>query len=511
MLFIKLITCLFFVMVGLCSLEAQPPNIVFILTDDLGYGDLSCYNSESKIKTQHLDQMAAEGLRFTDAHSPSTVCTPSRYSLLTGRMAFRTGFKGVFGGIGGPCMIEKGRLTLQEMLQQKGYATACFGKWHMGMTFFDKKDGSEVEPIRGIETVKKIDFTRFIPDAPIHHGFDHFFGTVSCPTTSWMYAYVDGDRVPVPPDLNRIRDDQALPSHPYSHDCRAGLQAPDFEFEQVDMKFLEKSQAFLKQHVETHPKQPFFLFHSMQAVHLPSFPAPQFKGKSGAGPHGDFIYQLDHIVGELLKTLKELKVDETTLVMFSSDNGPEVPTSIAMRRDHQHNGARPWRGVKRDNWEGGHRVPMIARWPSVIKAGRLTDQPFCLTDVLATCASLVDADLSEHVVEDSFDFSELLKSEKQELEPIRPYLIHQTISLALSIRKGDWKYLDHKGSGGNGYNKDRLKPLDVEASHQDLPAQLYNLKRDPGERNNVINKYPEIAKALKQALEEIKNKKTTSL
>ena len=231
-----------------------------------------------------------------------------------------------------------------------------------------------------------MDFSRGIPDAPIHRGFDTFFGTACCPTTDWLYAFIEGDRVPVPPSMTRTRDNDKLPSHAYSHDCRAGLIAPDFDLEEVDLVFLERSQRFLREHVRQHPDQPFFLFHSMQAVHLPSFAADCFKGKSGAGPHGDFIHEMDWLVGELMKTLDELGVADNTMVMFGSDNGPEVPTVIAMRRDHLHDGARPWRGVKRDNWEGGHRTPFMVRWPGRVRAGATSDEPVSLTDIFATCA-----------------------------------------------------------------------------------------------------------------------------
>ena len=262
------------------------PNIVLILADDLGYGDVGCYNDQAKAPTPHLDKLATQGMRFTDAHSPSTVCTPTRYSLLTGRMAFRLNYRGVFTGVGGPCLIKEHRLTLPQMLSDAGYATAMFGKWHVGMTFFDKAG----RPINenGLAAVKRVDYSRPSPDAPIHRGFDQFFGTVCCPTTDWLYAYMDGDRIPLPP--TRIVDRSPLPKHPYSRDNRPGMIAEDFDLEEVDLVFLKKSQQFIRQHVKQHPQQPFFLFHSMQAVHLPSFPADQFKGKTQAGPHGDFIF-----------------------------------------------------------------------------------------------------------------------------------------------------------------------------------------------------------------------------
>ena len=476
------------------------PNIVLILADDLGYGDVACYNAESKVPTPHLDQMAASGLRFTDAHSPSTVCTPTRYSVLTGRMAFRTGYRGVFTGAGGPCLIEAERLTLPGMLQQHGYATAMFGKWHIGMTFFD----AEGQPINkgGVEAVKRIDYTKPIPDGPIHRGFDQFFGTVCCPTTDWLYAYVDGDRIPVPP--TGLLDKTNLPKHPYSRDNRRGMIAPDFDLEEVDMVFLEKSQQFLREHVEQHPQQPFFLFHSAQAVHLPSFPGKDHQGQTEAGPHGDFIHELDFVVGELTKTLEELGVAENTLVIFTSDNGPETLTTTQMRADHQHDGANPWRGMKRDNWEGGHRVPLIMRWPEKISPGTTTDETTCLTDLMATCATLVNAELPNNAAEDSFDLSPVLFGEEME-PPIREYTLHQTISLALAIRRGPWKYLDHKGSGGNNYNNDRLRDFALPNTAPDAPGQLYNLEDDPGETTNLYFDHPEIVRQLKAQLEEFKS------
>ena len=479
--------------------RARHPNIVVILADDLGYGDLGCYNPESKITTPNIDRLAAEGMLFTDAHSSSTVCTPTRYSLLTGRMAFRTGMRSVFSGVGGPCLIEESRLTLPGMLREAGYATAGFGKWHVGMTFFDEAG----QPINknGLEAVKRVDFSRSIPDAPIHRGFDHFFGTVSCPTTDWLYAFVDGDRIPVPP--TGVLDRGPLPDHPYSKDNRPGLIAPDFDLEEVDLLFLEKSVAFLETHVKKTPERPFFLYHSTQAVHLPSFAADAFKGKTDAGPHGDFIFELDWVVGELMRTLERLGVADDTLVIFSSDNGPEVPTAIAMRADHQHDGARPWRGMKRDQWEGGHRVPFIARWPGRVEAGTVSDQLLSLTDVMATCGAIVGTELPDDAAEDSFDLLPVLLGE-QGKEPVREFLLQQTISLALSIRSGRWKYLDHRGSGGNRYGAGtELEAYTLPDTDPDAPGQLYDLEADPGETQNLYSKHPAVASRLKGKLDEL--------
>jgi arylsulfatase A-like enzyme len=482
------------------SFATERPNILFILADDLGYGDVGCYNPESKVPTPHLDQLAKEGIRFTDAHSPSTVCTPTRYSILAGRMAFRLNYRGVFTGVGGPCLINPGRLTVASLLKQQGYATAMFGKWHVGLTAFDK----EGKPIHqnGLPAVRRIDYSRALKGGPVDHGFDHFFGTASCPTTDWLYAYIDGNNIPVPP--TQIVDRTPLPKHPYSRDNRPGMIAPGFDLEEVDMVFLDKSLKFLAQHAKESPEKPFFLFHSMQAVHLPSFAGDAFKGKTKAGPHGDFIFEMDHVVGELMEALKKYGMAENTLVVFSSDNGPEVPTSIAMRRDHKHDGARPWRGVKRDQWEGGHRVPFIARWPGRIKPGSTSGQTICLTDLMATAAAITEAKLPNNVAEDSYNILPALLGEDK---PIREYTLHQTMSLALAIRKGNWKYLDHKGSGGNNYNRGGewgMKQYALPEKAPKAPGQLYDLAKDPGETTNLYFEKPEMVEELKAKLEEAK-------
>ncbi len=485
----------------------QPPNILVILADDLGYGDIGVYNPESKVPTPNIDKLASQGMLFTDAHSPSTVCTPTRYSIMTGRMAFRTGMSGVFTGVDGPSLINPGRLTLAEMLRQSGYTTALMGKWHIGMTFLSAEgrpvheltpptsvDGDRTKT--GVWKVDQADFSKPIPDGPLSHGFDHFFGTVACPTTDWLYAFIDGDRVPNPP--TGLLDKTDLPKHPYSRDNRQGMHAPDFDLEEVDMTFLSKSVEFLENHVADSPNKPFFLFHSTQAVHLPSFAGDDFKGKTQAGPHGDFIFELDHVVGELMATLDRLGVADNTLVMFSSDNGPEVTSVYYMRSDHSHDGARPWRGVKRDQWEGGHRVPMLARWPGTIEPGSTADQTFCLTDIMATAAAIVGYDLPSDSAEDSFNFLPVLLGRTN---PIREYTLHQTIRLDLAIRQDNWKYLDHQGSGGNDYEaRENLRGYMLPDTAPDAPGQLYDLSADPGETTNLYYEQPDVVKELEAKL-----------
>jgi arylsulfatase A-like enzyme len=481
---------------------AQRPNILLILADDLGYGDVRCYNDQSRVATPNLDRLAREGMRFTDAHSPATVCTPTRYSLMTGQMAFRVPNGGtVFQGAGGPSLIAPGRLTLPAMLRKRGYATAAVGKWHVGLTFRDEAG----QPIHSgkPEEAKRIDFSRRVEGGPLDHGFDRFFGTACCPTTDWIYAFIDGDRVPVPPA--GPLDKSKLPKHPYANDCRPGLIAPDFPMEEVDLVFLERSREFLEQHVRETLGKPFFLYHAAQAVHLPSFAAPPFKGKSGAGPHGDFIHQLDWVVGELIGTLEKLGVADNTLVIFTSDNGPEVDSVIRMRADHGHDGARPWRGIKRDSWEGGHRVPFLVRWPGRVRPGTTSGQLTSLTDVMATLAAISGATLPDNAAEDSFNLLPVLSGEAD--APIRPYLLTQAFAgtRTLSIRRGPWKYLDHRGSGGNRYeNNPGLKPFMLPETAPDAPGQLYNLDEDPGETRNLYAERPDMVRELKVLLEQSK-------
>ncbi|TWU48650.1 Arylsulfatase [Rubripirellula tenax] len=499
--FVDLIGITIAVILGLLgsSVSADsPPNVVVILADDLGYGDVACYNPASRIPTPNIDRLARQGMRFTDAHSPCTVCTPTRYSLLTGQMAFRVPNGGrVFSGAGGPSLIASDRLTIPKLLRERDYATACVGKWHIGLTFYDT-DGKPIHS-GGPSDVERIDFSRRIDGGPLDCGFDQFFGTACCPTTDWLYAFIDGDRIPVVP-TGRL-DKSTLPKHPYAVDNRGGLRAPDFDLEAVDLKFLEKSQAFLRDHVRQSPDRPFFLFHSTQAVHLPSFPAPEFQGKTESGPHGDFIFELDHVVGELMKTLDELGVADNTLLIFTSDNGPEVPTVYHMRNDHDHDGARPWRGVKRDNWEGGHRVPMIARWPRKIAAESTSDDLVSLCDVFATVAEITEQPLPDDAAEDSFSLLSIFQG--RQTEPLRPYLLQQGFGGTrwLAIRSGKWKYLDHKGSGGNNYDKsDQLRQYALPDTAPDSDGQLYDLETDPGEVTNVASLYPDVADRLRKQL-----------
>jgi arylsulfatase A len=304
-------------------------------------------------------------------------------------------------------------------------------------------------------------------------------------------------------------DKTNLPKHPYAYDNRDGMIAPDYDLEELDMVFLKKSQDFLEEHIRKHPDKPFFILHSTAAVHLPSFASRKFKGMTKAGPHGDFIFEFDYIVGELMKTLKKLDVADNTIFIITSDNGAETTTVVNMRADYGHDGVRPWRGMKRDNWEGGHRIPFIVVWPGKVAPGSTCDQTICLTDIMATCAAITGSKLPDDSAEDSFSILPVLLG-KDNGKPVRSYTLHQTISLALGIRKGNWKYLDHKGSGGNDYSKGELLPYALPELAPTAPGQLYNLSSDSGERTNLYFKYPEVVHELKELLEYSKLKGRSS-
>jgi arylsulfatase A-like enzyme/Xaa-Pro aminopeptidase len=479
------------------------PYIVIILADDLGYGDVGVYNPKAAFPTPNLDKMASDGMLFTDAHSPATVCTPTRYSLQTGRMAFRTGYSSVFEGPGGPSLIEPTRLTIAGMLRESGYTTALYGKWHIGLTWVDS-DGRRIEG-QDVAAARRIDYelSTPLPDGPVHRGYDYFFGTPNCPTTDPLYVYIDQDQVPVP--ATGLLNKETLPDHPFAWDNDRGMVAPGYLFEEADLLFLEKSLGFMRDHRKRSPDAPFFLVLSTQAAHAPSFPAPEFKGRTSAGPHGDFIFELDAIVGRVLGALADLGIDDDTLVMFSSDNGPEVRNTVLMRENYDHDAARPWRGMKRDGWEGGHRVPFIARWPGRIAPGSVSDQTMTLTDVMATVASIVGVALPDDAAEDSYDMLPVLLGLQDEDEPVRPYTLTQSTRGQLQIRRGPWKYLDHRGSGGNNYARRERQRYQLPEREPGAPGQLYNLDDDPGETTNLYYKRPDIVKELQALLEETKS------
>lgn len=450
-----------------CPICAAPkPNILLILADDLGYGDLGCYNKQSKIPTPNLDRLTSEGMRFTDAHSPSSVCTPTRYALLTGRYCWRTSLKrGVLNGQS-PLLIEPNRPTLASFLKAQGYRTACIGKWHLGLG-----------------TTLFTNYSESISPGPNSLGFDYFFGTAASLDMP-PYGLIENDHfVTEPTEQIAASKHQREGGNGF---WRAGPIAPGFRHVDGLPILTRKAAEFLHRQTQG---QPFFLYFALPAPHTPWVPASEFVGKSKAGPYGDFVAQLDDTVGEILASLKESRLAQDTLVIFTSDNGAHWTPGDIRKYGHRANG--PLRGQKADIWEGGHRVPFIVRWPDHIKPRTRSDALICLIDIFPTIANLLEQPAS---TEDGLSFLAALKGAKS----ARDHLVHHSYDGTFAIRQGSWKLSPALGSHGFS------EPQTVEPTANGPLGQLYNLKSDVGETRNLWKKRPELVSRLHALLEACK-------
>ena len=488
------------------SMAQELPNIIIIYADDLGYGDLSCYNDQSAYKTPQLDKMAQEGVRFTDAHSPSTICSPSRYGLYSGQQIYRSTGRGggAFEGPGGPSYLKPGTLTIADMLRTRGYRTGVFGKWHVGLTWFDKNN----ERLGGgFENSLLIDYEKSTPliDGPNARGFDESFITPNCPTTDPLYVYIENGMVPIP--ASERHDPSSLPNlgGKWRWDNDAGWMSPGYNFMEADLLFFEKTRSFIRAHRENTPDKPFFAVLSTQIAHAPVLPAAEFNGTTDAGPRGDFVWELDALVGRVIDLMKELEIDDNTLIMFNADNGAEIMHVDWMRQDYEHDASGGWRGMKRDAWEGGHRVPFLVRWPGVFPQGLVSDQMTNTTDIFATIASLIGYKLKDEDARDSYDMLPAMLGIQDQNTSIRPYLLTQSFRGEFQIRQGNWKYLDHMGSGGNNYDSKPLKKYALPETAVDASGQLFNLSNDPGETTNLFFTEADKRKELQELLQELKS------
>ncbi len=474
--------------------RGQPPNIVFVMADDMGYGDVGCYNPESKIPTPNMDRLAREGIRFTDAHSPSAVCTPTRYGVLTGRYCWRTPLKSqVLYGYEPP-LIERNRLTVASLLKKNGYETACIGKWHLGLEWA-VKPGSDIDfskplPWKESENLtatgkdRFIDFTQDIEGGPVDLGFDYAFYTSGCSTVQPPYCFIEGKRtVGIPSERIDVEKMQARP----------GWMVPGWRQEDVDPTFTNKAVEFIEKHQTDRADSPFFLYFGLSAPHAPWLPPDFVKGKSSAGLRGDMVVLADWCVGKVLDALDRFNLSDDTLVIVTSDNGPRIGTHGA-RIVNNHRSSGRYRGYKSHIWEGGHRVPFIARWPGRIAPGTTSDELIGLTDLMATCAAIVGAALPENAAEDSFNILPALLGEHRD-RPIRDSIIHHSCWGVFAIRQGRWKLvLDTQGSGG------WVKPADDHPT-EGSPGQLYDMADDPYETTNLWDAHPEIVARLKRLLD----------
>ena len=460
---------------GLCQpLRAGDarPNIVFILADDMGYGDPHCFNAQSKIPTPNIDRLASQGMRFTDAHAAGAVCVPSRYALLTGRYPFRN--HGVTNPANG-ALIEPGRATIATVLRERGYATGMIGKWHEG---FDGGDHfNSAGPLRG---------------GPIDHGFDTFFGqhaSLDIPP----YFFIDQDHCVEIPTANIAAHSSPDWSPIQGAFWRGGKIAPSFKHVDVLPTYTRKAVEYLEARGKAGTSgKPFFFYIAFTAPHTPWLPMEQFRGKSMGGLYGDFVAQVDDAVGQVLSAIDRAGLADNTLVIFTSDNGPVwYPEDV---KKFGHSAAGPWRGMKGDIWEAGHRMPFIARWPGKIAAGSQCDQTICFTDMMATFASASGKPLAPSEGEDSYDLLPLMMGRKI-TGSLREATVMESSQGVLAIRQGDWKLIPHLGSGGF------TRPATVKPSPGGPIGQLYNLADDPGEMRNLYDREPQIVQRLKALLE----------
>jgi arylsulfatase A-like enzyme len=476
-----------------CTLAtaAERPNIVVILADDLGYGDVSCLNPQGKIQTPHMDRLAKAGVIFTDAHSSSSVCTPTRYGLLTGRYNWRSKLQsGVLGGLS-PRLIEPGRLTVASFLKQHGYHTACVGKWHLGMDWV-LQPGKEVNElnIESREQVWNVDFSKPIANGPNSVGFDEYYG-ISASLDMVPYTFIQNDRVVAVPTKDA---DFAMMLGRTGGKTRLGPAAEGFDATDV-LPMLER-QAVEYIHRRAKPAQegtPFFLYLPLASPHTPILPTPEWLGKSGLNPYADFVMQTDAAVGAVLDALEKHELTDNTLVLFTSDNGCSPQAKFDELLAKGHNPSHVFRGHKADIYEGGHRVPFVVRWPAKVAAGGTCDQLLCLNDLLATCAVVLDTQLPDSAGEDSVSFLPALLGQANSSP--REALVHHSINGSFAIRQGKWKLCLCPDSGGWS------APRPGQAPAGTPPVQLYDLSTDIGEQSNLAEKHPETVQRLTELLE----------
>lgn len=481
---------------------ARKPNIIYILTDDLGYGDISAYNPLSKIQTTYIDKLSSEGIRFTDAHSSASVCTPSRYGILTGRYCWRSQLPlGNLRGYG-RALIEPKRKTVATLLKENGYVTGVVGKWHLGLNWaikdghnkaFNEQDThvNEYGHVQDMNPIH-IDFTKKPEDGPLNHGFDYSYilpASLDMPP----YCFLENDSLTsIPSDYTSGNDLNTGYTDAF---WRPGIMAPGFQFDQVLPTINNKALEFIKNNAET--KQPFFLYFSLTAPHTPWMPSTEFINKASAGSYGDYVKMVDQVVGDVLKVIDKVDIKDNTLVIFTSDNGPYWTPALVEKYNHKAVGE--LRGMKGDIWEGGHRVPFIASWPGTIPSSTISSSLTTLTHLFATIADILNVAVNLDEAEDSYSILPILLG-KSDIVKEQEAIVHQSSKGFFSIRQGDWKLITKRGSGGFSvpqfYNPKEGEPK----------GQLYNLKDDIGESNNLYdvnyNKLPD----LNALLTKIKNK-----
>lgn len=453
-----------------CTEKQKQPNIIFILADDMGYGDVSYFDNNSKLKTENLDRMAQEGVVFTDAHSSSSVSTPTRYGILTGRYNWRSTLKNnVLYGYD-KALIPADRETMASMLRKNGYTTAGIGKWHLGWDWDNIDAGKD-----------KVDFSKPVQNGPTTRGFDYFYGF--CGSLDMApYVYIENDMPTSLPDRETVNEGK------YSW-WRKGPTGADFVHEEVLPNLVDRACNYIKEKAKA--DQPYFLYLPLPAPHTPILPTEEFRGKSGIGEYGDFVLMVDAMVGKVLQAVKESGEDGNTIVVFTTDNGCSPAAGIKEMEAQGHRPNSIYRGHKADLFDGGHRIPCILRWPEGTKPHEVR-QTVCLTDFYATFAAINGYKLMDSEGEDSYNLLPAIVSET-EIDPIREATVHHSIDGQFTIRQGDWKLLLSASSGGWS----APTPTDTLALDSLPPIQLYNMKDDPSETTNVEAEHPEIVSRLR--------------
>lgn len=453
-----------------CTEKQKQPNIIFILADDMGYGDVSYFDNNSKLKTENLDRMAQEGVVFTDAHSSSSVSTPTRYGILTGRYNWRSTLKNnVLYGYD-KALIPADRETMASMLRKNGYTTAGIGKWHLGWDWDNIDAGKD-----------NVDFSKPVQNGPTTRGFDYFYGF--CGSLDMApYVYIENDMPTSLPDRETVNEGK------YSW-WRKGPTGADFVHEEVLPNLVDRACNYIKEKAKA--DQPYFLYLPLPAPHTPILPTEEFRGKSGIGEYGDFVLMVDAMVGKVLQAVKESGEDGNTIVVFTTDNGCSPAAGIKEMEAQGHRPNSIYRGHKADLFDGGHRIPCILRWPEGTKPHEVR-QTVCLTDFYATFAAINGYKLMDSEGEDSYNLLPAIVSET-EIDPIREATVHHSIDGQFTIRQGDWKLLLSASSGGWS----APTPTDTLALDSLPPIQLYNMKDDPSETTNVEAEHPEIVSRLR--------------
>jgi arylsulfatase A-like enzyme len=458
------------------------PNVVIILADDLGIGDVSSYNENAAWKTPNVDRLAANGLSFTDAHTSAAICTPTRYGILTGRYNWRSTRKSGGGDGYSPPLIKNERMTIAELFRDNGYHTALIGKWHLGWDW-QYKGRSEIQ--YDDKTRREIDFGKAIRNGPEDHGFVHSFGTAAS-LSSPPFVWIENSRATsIPTKISVNYDEKAF--------WRKGPKADDFNHVDAITTITDRSVEYIEK--QAGGEQPFFLYVALTAPHAPIIPTTEFIGKSNSSAYGDFVLLVDHVVGQIVDAIRGDDRLENTLLFFTSDNGqsPRADFDDDELPLAGHNGSYIYRGKKFDIFEGGHRVPFIATWPGRIKKGSRSDETISTVDFMATCAEILDVSLGDNTAEDSYSILPLLEG-KRVSKPIREATVMHSSNGRFAIRKGEWKLVLWPGSGGWAYPS-------TEEDMKGLPRfQLYNLNKDPSETTNLVSKYPKKVSELKTLL-----------